>query len=978
MQLKRLAFQFNLIKVLNIPSFEELKNFISDWNGIERVNGEWQFYTTGEASIELKPLGKLLNSGSYLIKLYARFSHPIEKLEVITDKGSAYLFLTPFGRYEGSINLLGKPEEFLIRLPQGLDGRIERMVIKKVGESKEVSGNFSTYTHSASAEPETKTICFFKPKDLRRPFFIDVANEREIAGWMKIIDEEEFLDVYINDIFVGKTRLEFDREDASSVYGKSKGFYFRIPEIITKEIMKNGEYKLKFLDEKGNNPSGGFFWIFAGDRLIEFLEKEITSQRESPLEDSKLIALKVLDFRKNINANYFYVFFVKDKTPKDETVDVIVPVYKGKEETLACLLSILNSKNETPYELIVINDNSPDVELTRELRNLQKEYKFILIENSENLGFVRSVNKGFEVHPNRDVIILNSDTLVPDFWIDRLKKAVYSENFIGTASPLSNRATILSIPIPNYPNDLPQGLTYKDMDEICKMTNDGVYVEIPTTVGFCMYIRRECLEEVGLFNHELFGKGYGEENDFCMRASALGWKHIAVCDLFVYHNESVSFGKEKEERIKDAIKTIEALYPDYHRRIQRFIRKDPLRKPRNRINVEILRRKENKPAFLYIFHNWGGGIEEHVKEMASLLKNEGFRVFTLQPDNEKLVYVLKEFQENDIFCEYEGVEDLAEDIKNLNVKHIHYHSVIGFKNDIWDLPKLLNVNYYVTIHDYYFICPTIHLINNENKYCNLPEETECEQCIKKLYLPYWVGDFFKLYFNSSINTWRKFYKEKLKQARKVFFPSKSALQVLNRYIPLDNAVIKPHVEQYDGEYIIKLSGNKEKLRIAVIGAIGPHKGYYKLRDIIKYSQERKLPFEFVIIGYTMNNGEIENFDNVKITGKYKKEELPFLINKYKPDIALFLSIVPETYSFTLTEALVNGLYPVALDIGAIAERIREYGVGKLIPPDASVEDICKVLNEIRELNFEAEIKFNNVYKSLVRDYYEMEEREWRN
>jgi len=231
-----------------------------------------------------------------------------------------------------------------------------------------------------------------------------------------------------------------------------------------------------------------------------------------------------------------------------------------------------------------------------------------------------------------------------------------------------------------------------------------------------------------------------------------------------------------------------------------------------------LKRKGEEPVFLYILHDWGGGIEEHVKEMASLLKTEGFRVFALQPNNEKLVYVLKEFQENNLLCEYETVEDLAEDFKKLNIRHIHYHSVIGFKNDIWDLPKLLNVSYDVTIHDYYFICPTIHLINNEDKYCNLPKETECEQCIKKSYFPYWVGDFFKLYFHSSINTWRKIYEEKLRQARKVIFPSKSALEVLSRYIYLNNAVIKPHVEQYEGEYIIKLSGSKEKLKIAVIGS----------------------------------------------------------------------------------------------------------------------------------------------------------------
>ena len=57
-----------------------------------------------------------------------------------------------------------------------------------------------------------------------------------------------------------------------------------------------------------------------------------------------------------------------------------------------------------------------------------------------------------------------------------------------------------------------------------------------------MYIRRAALADIGLFDAEAFGRGYGEENDFCLRASARGWRHLLACDTFVYHEGAVSFG----------------------------------------------------------------------------------------------------------------------------------------------------------------------------------------------------------------------------------------------------------------------------------------------------------------------------------------------------------------------------------------------------------------------------------------------------
>uniref|UniRef100_UPI002148B45A glycosyltransferase family 2 protein n=1 Tax=Endozoicomonas sp. SESOKO2 TaxID=2828743 RepID=UPI002148B45A len=107
-------------------------------------------------------------------------------------------------------------------------------------------------------------------------------------------------------------------------------------------------------------------------------------------------------------------------------VDIIIPVYSGLKETQDCIKSVLNAIYEMPYEIIVINDAGPDSILNEWLRDLGDQQKITLYENSVNLGFVGTVNKGMKLHPERDIILLNSDTIVSNNWLDRLKNAAYS------------------------------------------------------------------------------------------------------------------------------------------------------------------------------------------------------------------------------------------------------------------------------------------------------------------------------------------------------------------------------------------------------------------------------------------------------------------------------------------------------------------------------------------------------------------------
>lgn len=228
-------------------------------------------------------------------------------------------------------------------------------------------------------------------------------------------------------------------------------------------------------------------------------------------------------------------------------IDVIIPVYSGYEETKKCINSIIKSKNNVDYRILIINDKSPEKKIDEFLNSIRHE-KIIVLLNENNLGFVKTVNRGMK-YSNKDVILLNSDTIVTDFWIDKLYRAAYSRENVGTVTSLTNNGTIASVPIFNVDNELPKGYTIDEFSKLVERVSKKNYPVIPTAVGHAMYIRREVIDNIGYFDEETFGLGYGEEEDFSCRVVKSGFKNILADDTFIFHFGSTSFKSDKEKLI---------------------------------------------------------------------------------------------------------------------------------------------------------------------------------------------------------------------------------------------------------------------------------------------------------------------------------------------------------------------------------------------------------------------------------------------
>lgn len=274
--------------------------------------------------------------------------------------------------------------------------------------------------------------------------------------------------------------------------------------------------------------------------------------------------------------------------PEAAAVEVIVPVYGGLDHVRRCLTSVMGTIAQVRWHLTVIDDASPDPDVGHWLRQFAALHPGVtVLTNARNLGFVATVNLGMRLAGRRDVVLLNSDTEVAGDWLDRLHRAAHAGARIGTVTPFSNNATICSFPRFCEANELPPGQRTATLHRLFADTHDGLSIEVPTAVGFCMYIRRPCLDETGEFDAETFGAGYGEENDFCLRASARGWRHVHALDTFVYHAGGASFSDRQQALQASALAAMRRLHPDYEDRVREFVSRDPARPYREAIQRSL-------------------------------------------------------------------------------------------------------------------------------------------------------------------------------------------------------------------------------------------------------------------------------------------------------------------------------------------------------------------------------------------------------
>lgn len=611
-------------------------------------------------------------------------------------------------------------------------------------------------------------------------------------------------------------------------------------------------------------------------------------------------------------------------------VDVIIPVYRGIDDTLACIHSVLLAHNETPYRLIVVDDESPQPELSAQLVTLAETGLILLLRNDSNLGFVGTVNRGMRLSAERDVILLNSDTVVYDRWLDRMRRQAYGEDRIATVTPLSNNATIFSYPYTLQSNNQQLDVDFVELDRIAAIVNASSNVTVPTGVGFCFYIRRTALREIGFFDEELFGKGYGEENDFCMRAIESGWVNLAALDVFVRHTGEVSFGPTASASKREGYRRLLAAHPRYDGLVAACIRRDPMKEGRSRIDVGRFARVSRGTGVLMVEHGWGGGIERHVTDLAQLLERDGVPTLVCTAARETGRHLLKRLNSDDYpnlpTIDWNDVPGSAELLRSLDLRHVHLHSLVAFTpvevRNMLRAIALAGLDYYYTIHDYTPICPRVTMIDWGGSFCDTPSQAYCRLCVERDGSPFGKID---------VGEWRQLYREVMDGAARIIVPAADVADRLRSHAGLAYDFLeRPHPAMHaPSDAPVDRPGGTLRT-VGLIGAIGPHKGSRLLRALSLDAQARGLPLRFIVYGYT-DFQDADAFPNLTVTGAYQEDAFIEIFRRDPSDVALFASVWPETFCYTLDHAFNNQIYPVTFKLGAPAARIEATGFGRTIP-----------------------------------------------
>ena len=257
-------------------------------------------------------------------------------------------------------------------------------------------------------------------------------------------------------------------------------------------------------------------------------------------------------------------------TERGEVV-VCIPVYGAPDLFAECLQSVL-AHTPADVPVLIADDASPDPAIEAFVGSLADagrlaDRELVYLRQPENVGFPLNVNAAFDASAPADVVVLNSDCVVAEGWLDGLRRAAYSDALVATASALTNHGTILSVPERNTPRpDLPQDMLIEDAAGAVLDHSLHLYPRLPTAIGHCMYVRRHALELIGAFD-PVFSPGYGEEVDFSQRCVLHGFVHVAADDVYVLHHSGGSLGedgcsnpvREEHELI------VNARYPYYQR-----------------------------------------------------------------------------------------------------------------------------------------------------------------------------------------------------------------------------------------------------------------------------------------------------------------------------------------------------------------------------------------------------------------------------
>ncbi len=620
-----------------------------------------------------------------------------------------------------------------------------------------------------------------------------------------------------------------------------------------------------------------------------------------------------------------------------DRVAIVVPIHNAAADLRRCLDALV-AHTTWPCELWLIDDASTEPEIAAILDDATRLPHVRVLRNAINLGFTATVNRALRACDG-DVVLLNSDARVGPRWLEQLIHAARSRPDVATVTPVSDNGGAFSVPEPGA-NELPPGL---DPDTAARRLSRAVGeppAATPTGNGFCLYIRRAALAAVGNLDERGFPRGYGEENDFCMRAGRLGWSHLVDGRTFVAHRRGASFRSEREQVGAAARAQLDERYPEYTAQVRAFASGEAMARLRAQVRTAWSDPKPPRPRVLFVLPEGSGGMAVANLELMRALR-DGWEPWMLTSDRRTLR--LSELTEDEPVQREEWT--LQRPLRAADLSRRDYREIVAgvlagrafelvhmrhvFKHT-FDLPAVaaeLGIPLVVSFHDFYLVCPTIHLLDDRDRYC----AGECTPGDGSCRIPdAGLGDLPHLK-HAYVHQWRAEAEAMLRHAGALVTTSEHARAVHRRALPSlrDRPFeVIGHGRTLRQQGAIAAAPQPGgSVRVLVVANLDVHKGADYLRALRAAPGGERI--ELHLLGAVPD----AHADLGVRHGPFAPGELAARAATISPAFAGCFSVAAETWSHALTEAWALGLPVLATDLGAPGERIRAHGGGRLLPVD---------------------------------------------
>lgn len=602
-------------------------------------------------------------------------------------------------------------------------------------------------------------------------------------------------------------------------------------------------------------------------------------------------------------------------------ITVVVPLPRDAQALEKCAGSIGAPTGSGLRRLVVVVDASTEPDTATLAQSLAAAGRAEVIELAGRADLAAAVNQALPREPERDVLVLSEHVVLHGDALDRLVAHLERDPRAGIVMPLLGSGGVDG----NAVSTACGQLDVATADELFRVANAGVAVELPFACGPCILITRACLSTVGRLDPSTFPSDAGALIDFSIRAAKAGFVLLLAGDVCVANDGVPSATKKLPDDPSCAI--LARRYPDFHDRMRTFVWRHPGRAMQCRADFAH-RAGSPKPLLVFIAHRWGGGIRRHMKDLALLAAPVADTLF-LEPTHGGVVRLGSHPEEApfELFFRLpDEVEDLVDILSALPVARLHFHHVHDLPQVILDLPARIGLPYDCTLHDYYPICPQYQLVTKDGAYCGEPDAMGCAVCI--------AGR--PAQWGLDIAQWRSALGRLLRGAARVIAPSHDVARRMGRYFPDLVVAVWPNPEP------VAVRAPRV-VRVATIGTLSLAKGSRVVEACAADAKERGLPLAFRVLGATVEPMAQAPRTPVTVYGEYADADLPGILAAERPDVLLFAAQWPETYLYTLSAAMATALPIVASDLGALAERLAGHRNVAFVPVDATAAEWNRAL-----------------------------------